>query len=74
MIAKVAELHPELAFDFALAHRDAVNQRAFAQAHIAEGSRRDVDTAVGGIEFRIKVRQQRLPLIDAWLAGRRVPN
>ena len=44
--------------------------RAFAQAHIAEGSRRPADTAVANIEYRLRIHDQRLPAIDAWL-GRR---
>ena len=94
MLANVAGSHPEMAFDFALAHIDQVNQRidatsrsryfprlvgasteaatidklnAYANANLAAGSRRDVDTAVAGIRYRIKVRQERLPAIDQWL-------
>ncbi|MDB5962483.1 MAG: aminopeptidase [Massilia sp.] len=40
---------------------------AYAGANLAAGSRRDVDTAVAGIRYRIKVRQERLPAIDQWL-------
>ncbi|MFC5478983.1 M1 family metallopeptidase [Massilia suwonensis] len=95
MIAMVSRSHPELAFDFALAHIDAVNARvdatsrsryvpglagsastpamigkvrAYAEAHIAPEARRDAETAVAAIEDRIKVRRERLPEIDAWLA------
>ena len=94
MISAVAHSHPELAFDFATAHRDQVNTkvdttslsryypglasnsldaatigrlRAFAEKHIAAGSRRATDTAVANIEYRMKVRAERLPAIDAWL-------
>ena len=94
MIATVARLHPELAFDFAVAHRDMVDAKvdstsrsryypslagnsldpatidklnAFADAHIAPTSRRATDTAIATIEYRIKVRNERLPAIDAWL-------
>ena len=94
MISAVAHSHPELAFDFAAAHREQVNTkvdttslsryypglasnsldattigklRAFAEKHIAAGSRRAVDTAVANIEYRMKVRAERLPAIDAWL-------
>ena len=94
MIARVADEHPEMAFDFAVAHRSQVDGlvdstsraryypglggnsidpampgkiRAFAAAHIAEGSRRDTETAASGIETRIKLRAQRLPEVDAWL-------
>jgi aminopeptidase N len=41
---------------------------AYASANLAAGSRRDADTAIAGIRDRIKVRAERLPAIDAWLA------
>ncbi len=41
----------------------------YATAHLAAGSRRDADTAIAGIRDRIKVRAERLPAIDAWLAS-----
>ncbi|WP_426114500.1 M1 family metallopeptidase [Massilia sp. PWRC2] len=96
MLATVAGSHPEMAFDFALANIDKVNQRvdatsrsryfpglvasssepatidkinAYASANLAPGSRREVDTAVGGIRYRIKVRNERLPAIDQWLTA-----
>ena len=94
MISTVARSHPELAFDFAVAHREQMNQlidstsrseyfprlvsasldpatigkmRAFAQAYIAPTSRRGADTAVANIQYRIGVRKDRMPEIDAWL-------
>ena len=94
-LARVATEHPDLAFDFAIAHRAGVdasvdsNSRsrfnpqlatasadagmlgkldAYARAHLAEGSRRDAETAKAGIAFRIKVRAARLAEVDAWLA------
>ena len=42
---------------------------AYAGANLAAGSRRDVDTSIAGIRDRIKVRTERLPAIDAWLAA-----
>jgi len=96
MIAVVAQSHPELAFDYALANLKAVNERvdatsrsrylpglagnaatpamadkvkAYAELHIAPDARRDAETAIVGIQDRIKVRRERLPEIDAWLAG-----
>jgi aminopeptidase N len=42
---------------------------AYASANLAAGSRRDADTAAAGIRDRIKVRAERLPAIDAWLAA-----
>ena len=97
MIVSVASLHPELAFDFALAHMAAVNERidassrstffpalasgsfdpatidkvnGYAKAHLAAGSRRMAETTVASIQDHIRVRRDRLPAIDAWLAQR----
>ena len=97
ILAQVAQDHPELAFDFALANMAKVNERvdatsrsryfprlaagssdpatiakldAYAGVNLAAGSRRDADTAIAGIRDRIKVRAERLPAIDAWLAAR----
>jgi puromycin-sensitive aminopeptidase len=94
MISQVAGDHPDLAFDFALAHIDQVNDRVdstsrsrffprlgsgsanpemiaklrgYADKHLAPSSRRDVETAVASITYRIKVRNERLPAIDTWL-------
>src|SRR5450830_1786344 len=96
MLTSVAQSHPELAFDFALAHLDQVNEKvdatsrsryfprlasgsadattidkldAYAKAHLAAGSRRDAETAAAMIRYRIKVKNERLPAIDAWLAS-----
>lgn len=98
MISSVAREHPELAFDFAVAHREQVDTlvdstsraryypmlgagsskpemadkiQAFAEQHIAESSRRDAQTAISGIQTRIKLRAQRRPQIDAWLKQQR---
>jgi aminopeptidase N len=97
MISEVAELHPDLAFEFAMAHMDAINERVdassrsvyfpflaatsyrpatiakveqYAKAHLAPTSRRSAETAVAGIKSKIKVRSERLPAIDEWLASR----
>ena len=43
---------------------------AFADTHIAEGSRGDAEAVIAKIRYRIQVRQERLPEIDAWLARR----
>ena len=96
LIVHVAALHPDLAFDFAVAHLPQVDQKvdstsrsryfprlgaqsadpammdklqAYADAHLAKSSRRDTDTAIAGIKYRIQVRRERLPEIDAWLAN-----
>jgi aminopeptidase N len=42
---------------------------AYAGAHVAPTSRRDAETAVADITDRIKVRRERLPEIEAWLAN-----
>ena len=97
MIRDVSGLHPDLAFDFAVAHREQVDQRvdstsrsryypglgegsfdpamigkleAFADAHIAASSRRATETAVANTRYRIMVREERLPAVDAWLRKR----
>lgn len=95
MIRMVGYEHPDLAWDFAMAHRPQIDQlvdstsssryypaigansneptmigkiKAYADAHIAKSSRRAADTVISGIEYRMMVRKQRLPAIDAWLA------
>jgi aminopeptidase N len=95
MVARVAQQHPEMAFDFAVANIDKVNERVdatsrsryfprlasqsadpamidkvnnYAGANLAPTSRRDADTAIAGIRDRIRVRRERMPEIDAWLA------
>jgi aminopeptidase N len=95
MLSRVAQHHPDMAFDFALANIGKVNERvdassrsryfprlasgsadpamvgkvnAYAAANLAPTSRRDADTAVAAIKYRIKLRSERLPDIDAWLA------
>jgi aminopeptidase N len=94
MISTVSRRHPDLAFDFAVAHREQVDKlvdstsrsryypglgggsrdlamigkiKTFADAHIAPTSRRAAETAIAGIEYRAKLRKDRLPEIDAWL-------
>jgi aminopeptidase N len=95
MIDRVAGLHPDLAFDFAIVHLTAVNAKidvqsrsrffprlasrssdpamiakvkAYAAEHLAIDSRGDAETAAAQIAYRIKVRNERLPDIEAWLA------
>ena len=41
---------------------------AYAQANLPAGARGDADSSVAGIKYSIKVRAERLPAIDAWLA------
>ena len=40
---------------------------AYSKAHIAASSRRAADTAVSNITYRIKIHNERLPAINAWL-------
>lgn len=94
MISRVAGEHPDMAFDFAVAHREQVNKlvdttslsryypglgggsdktemvqklKDFADKYIAATSRRDTETAITGIQTRIKINAARRPQIDAWL-------
>ena len=94
MIRAVAEEHPDLAFDFAMAHREKVEPlidttsssryyprlaersldpamvgklKDYADKYVAASSRRATQTAIDNIEYRIHIRAQRLPAIDAWL-------
>jgi aminopeptidase N len=94
MFNAVSALHPDLAFDTAVAHREDLEKRmepgahvrfypdlatgsldramiaklrAFAAAHIDAPLRRDADTAIANIEYRLQIRDERLPAIDAWL-------
>ncbi|MFC3551125.1 M1 family metallopeptidase [Lysobacter cavernae] len=98
MISAVAWHHPDLAFDYAVAHREQVDTKvdttslsryypglagnsldaamidkitAYADAHIAAGSRRAADTAIANIVYRRKVRDEQLPEIDMWLKKNR---
>jgi aminopeptidase N len=97
MISSVAVLHPDMAFDFAMAHRDKVETlvdstsssryyarlagksldpamigklRDYADKYVAAGSRRATETVIGNIEYRLRIRDKRLPEIDAWLKRR----
>ncbi|MBL0165184.1 MAG: M1 family metallopeptidase [Xanthomonadales bacterium] len=94
MISAVAGQHPDMAFDFALAHREKVEPlvdstsssryyprlagqsmdpamvgklRNYADKYVAASSRRATQTAIENIEYRIHIREKRLPEIDAWL-------
>ena len=40
----------------------------YAEANLVPAARRSVDIAVANIKYRIKLRAERLPAIDAWLA------
>ncbi|MBV7535170.1 M1 family metallopeptidase [Duganella sp. sic0402] len=94
IISRVAGNHPDLAFDFAIAHREQIDKivdiasrsryfpglggrssdpamigklRAYAAQYLRAEAQGDTKTAIASIEYRIKVRTQRLPQIDAWL-------
>jgi hypothetical protein len=94
-VSAVAGLHPEMAFDFAVAHREPLDAlvdftsrsryypslahnsldpsivpriRDYAEKYLAAGSRRSAEQVIAAIEFRIRIRDQRLPVIEAWLA------
>jgi aminopeptidase N len=94
MIREVSWRHPEMAYDFAMAHRAQVDKlvdttsssryypslgsssfdpamiakiKAY-EATIAPGARRPADTVIANIEYRMMVRKDRLPAVDAWLA------
>jgi len=95
MIRIVSYDHPDMAFDFAVAHREQVDKlvdstsssryypalgatsfkpemidkiKAYADAHIAEGSRRVANTVIANIQYRMMIRNDRLSDVDAWLA------
>ena len=97
MIDSASEAHPDMAFDFAVAHREQLDRlvdstsraryypgiatgsadeamigklRAFAEAHVAATSRKATETAIANIQYRIAVKRERLPQIDAWLRRR----
>jgi len=94
MLTRVSGSHPELAFDFAVSHKDKVDTfvdgssasryyprlaygsldeamipkvEAFAQKYLAATSRREAESAVANIRYRLQVRKERLPAVDAWL-------
>jgi aminopeptidase N len=95
MIRAVGYEHPDMAWEFAMAHRAQIDKlvdstsssryypgigassndpamidkiNAYADAHIAKGSRRAAETVIANIQYRQMVRKERLPAIDAWLA------
>jgi aminopeptidase N len=94
LVGGVANLHPDLAFDFAVANQAALVERmepgsnvryypglaggsldpamidklrAYADEFIDAPLRRDADTAIADIQYRLRIREQRLPQVDAWL-------
>ena len=44
--------------------------RAWAKTNVAPGSMRTVDESVAQIRYRIAVREQRMPAVDAWLKSK----
>ena len=98
MISRIALRHPDLAFNFALAHGSVLNERIaggktargpyysrlasssvepatmeklkkYAADNVPPEMRRAVDTAIATMQYRIKVRAERLPAIDAFVAS-----
>ena len=61
-----ARYYPRLGADSSKLETAAKIQ-AFAEQHLAPTSRRDAETAIAGIQSRVKLREQRRPQIDAWL-------
>ena len=94
MIAGVAWQHPEMAYDFAIAHRAQVSKLVDAtssaryfpalggssfdpgmiakikayEATIDPSARRPAKAVIANIEYRMMIRKDRLPAVDAWLA------
>ena len=48
-------------------------QLAYAQAYLAASSRRSAEQAIARVGNRIRIRDQRLPEIEAWLARQAAP-
>ncbi len=94
MIRGVSWRHPEMAYDFAMAHRAQVDKlvdstsssryypslggssfdptmiakiKAY-EATIDPSARRPAQAAIANIEYRLMIRKDRLPAVDAWLA------
>ncbi|BFI95844.1 MAG: M1 family metallopeptidase [Rhodanobacter sp.] len=94
MIRGVSWQHPELAYDFAMAHRAQVDKlvdstsggryypslasmsfdpamidkiKAY-EATIDPSARRPADAVIANIQYRMMIRKDRLPAVDAWLA------
>ncbi|MBR7801378.1 M1 family metallopeptidase [Undibacterium fentianense] len=40
---------------------------SFAKTHLDVSARREVDTVIAGIQYKMKVKQERLPALKAWL-------
>lgn len=95
IVAHVSGNHPDLAYDYALAHYSAFEQkvdasarsryfarlggrssdpamidklRAYAAKYLAPEAQGDTNMAIAAIQYRLKVRETRLPEIEAWLA------
>jgi aminopeptidase N len=94
MIRGVSWRHPEMAYDFAMAHRAQIDKlvdstsssryypslggNSFDPSMIAKikayeatidpSARRPADTVIANIQYRMMIRKDRLPAVDAWLA------
>jgi aminopeptidase N len=100
IVRSVGEDHPEMAFEFILAHLDLVNSwleadsrtqyvpniaansddpkmidklKAFADAHIPETARGDTIKALSAMTYNAKIRAERLPDVDKWVAAHQAP-
>ena len=98
IIAGVARLHADMAFEFALAHLPQLHDmldpltrvsfvpylartsategtidkvEAYAKEHLPAEARRSATTAAASIKDRMRVRRERLPELNAWLAAAR---
>jgi aminopeptidase N len=94
VIDAVSGRHPDMAFEFAVAHRSEVNAwlepdtrnvyqtrllslstdpaalpklKAYVQAYVPVPTRRTAEAAESEILYRLKIRNEQLPQIDAWL-------
>jgi aminopeptidase N len=71
MISYVSKRFPELAFEFALAHRAQVDERVDATSRSRYYP--ELASASGQAAMIDKVREEQLPAIDAWLAKQGKP-
>ena len=94
LLNDVADRHPDMAFDFAIAHREQVNiwlepnardnfeaklltgtvdpvqlekLKNYVDAHLPASARRPALAVESQIAYDIRIREERLPQIDAWM-------
>src|SRR6185437_6887547 len=72
MIRGVSWRHPEMAYDFAMAHRAQVDKLVDSTSggryYPSLGSSSFDPAMIDNIQYRQMVRKDRLPAVDAWLA------